>query len=133
MVLFYEVGNENIRMNLLNKKIPNSTYLTAFENCHKHNLRANANIIIGLPFETEENIYESINFCKELKADSISLAIFAPYYGTELRDVCIKNGFMEDRYYDNIATINHSILNMPQISKEKIEELYYKFNGLVLG
>ena len=126
-----EVGNENVRMNLLNKKIANSTYRTAFENCHKHNLRANANIIIGLPFETEENIFESINFCKELKADSISLAIFAPYYGTELRDVCIKNGFIEDKYYDNIATINHSILNMPQISKEKIEELYYKFNDLV--
>lgn len=128
-----EVGNENVRMNLLNKKISNSTYRTAFENCHKHNLRANANIIIGLPFETEENIYESINFCKELKADSISLAIFAPYFGTELREVCIKNGFMEDRYYDNIATINHSILTMSQISKDKIEELYYKFNDLVHG
>jgi anaerobic magnesium-protoporphyrin IX monomethyl ester cyclase len=126
-----EVGNEKMRMELLNKKIPNSTYRTAFENCHKYHLRANANIIIGLPFETEENIHESINFCKEIKADSISLAIFAPYYGTELREICIKNGFMEDRYYDNIATINHSILTMPQISKEKIEELYYKFNNLV--
>lgn len=122
-----ESGNENIRMKLLNKKIPDSIYKKAFDNCHKYNLRASANIIIGLPFETEENIMESINFCKTLKADAVSLAIFAPYYGTKLRDICIENGFLEDKYDDNISIIDHSILNMPQLSKEKIRELYYNF------
>ena len=32
---------------------------------------------------------------------------------------------------EDIAIINRSILNMPQLSKEKIEELYLKFNDLV--
>lgn len=120
-----ECGNEEMRMKLLNKKIPNSVYKKAFENCHKYNLRTTANVMIGLPFETEENIYETIDFCKELQTDSISLAVFAPYHGTKLRDLCIENGFIEDKYYEDIATINHSILNMPQLSRERIEELYY--------
>lgn len=128
-----ECGNEEIRNKILNKNISNSTYKLAFKNCHKYHLRTTANIMIGLPFETEENILESINFCRELATDSVSLAIFAPYYGTKLRDVCIKNGFIEDRYNEEIATINHSILKMPQISKEKIEELYYKFSNLTTG
>ncbi|MFA4876141.1 MAG: radical SAM protein [Methanoregula sp.] len=125
-----ESGNEDIRMKLLNKKIPNSVYEKAFENCHKYALRASANIIIGLPFETEENIMESISFCKKLKADAISLAVFAPYYGTKLRDICIENGFIDDIYDHNISIIDHSILNMPQLSKERIKELYYNFMNI---
>jgi len=126
-----ETGNEEIRKKLLNKNISNDVFRTAFDNCHQYNLRTTANIMIGLPFETENNILESARFCKELGVKSLSLAIFAPYYGTKLRKICIESGFIEDRYYEGIATINHSILEMPQLGKNKIEELYYKFNGLV--
>ena len=126
-----ESGNEEMRKTLLNKKIPNSVYEQAFANCNKYDIRTTANIMIGLPFETEENIIESAEFCKKLKARSISLAIFAPYHGTKLREICVENGFMKDKIYEDIAIINHSVLNMPQLSKEKIEELYHLFNSLV--
>jgi radical SAM superfamily enzyme YgiQ (UPF0313 family) len=128
-----ETGNEEFRKNVLNKNISNDIYEQAFRNCHKYNIRTTANIMIGLPFEPEENIIESADFCKKIEAKSVSLAIFAPYYGTELRTICVKNGYIDDKYYDNIAIINHSILKMPQISQEKIEELYYKFSELVYG
>lgn len=128
-----ESGNEKIRKKLLNKNIPNSVYEKAFEICHEYGIRTTANIMMGLPFETEENILESARFCGKLQAKSLSLSIFAPYQGTRLRDICVENGFMEDRLYDNISVVNHSVLNMPQLSKEKIEELYYKFNNLVYG
>ena len=126
-----ESGNEEMRKKLLNKNIPNSVYERAFELCHKYGIRTTANIMMGLPFETEENILESAQFCRKLQARSLSLSIFAPYQGTRLRDICVDNGFVKDRLYRNIATINHSILNMPQLSSKKIEELYYKFNSLV--
>lgn len=128
-----ESGNEETRKKLLNKNIPNSVYEKAFEICHKHGIRTTANVMMGLPFETEENILESVEFCRRLRAKSLSLAIFAPYQGTRLRDICVESGFMEDRLYDEIAIINHSVLNMPQLDKKKIEELYYKFNDLVYG
>ncbi len=126
-----ESGNEEIRRKLLNKNIPNDVYEKAFANCHKYDIRTTANVMIGLPFETEENIIESANFCRKLQAKSLSLAIFAPYHGTLLRDLCIKEGFIEDEISEDIAIINRSILNMPQLSKEKIEELYLRFNSLV--
>lgn len=128
-----ESGNEEMRKKLLNKNIPNSVYEKAFEICHKYRIRTTANIMVGLPFETEENILESAQFCRKLKAKSLSLSIFAPYQGTKLREICVDNGFVKDHLYKNIATINHSILNMPQLSSKNIEEFYYKFNGLVYG
>jgi len=128
-----ESGNEEIRRKLLNKNISNAVYKKAFENCHKYDIRTTANVIIGLPFETEENILESALFCRKLNAKSISLAIFAPYHGTKLRDICVQEGYIEDKIHDQIATINASILTMPQLTKEKIEYLYYKFKDLVYG
>jgi len=128
-----ESGSEEIRKKVLNKHIPNYIYEKAFANCNKYNIRSTANIMIGLPFETEKDILASAEFCKKIKAPSIGIAVFAPYYGTELRKVCIENGFMEDKYYDNISMNFKSILKMPQLSEEKLEELYYKFNSLVYG
>jgi anaerobic magnesium-protoporphyrin IX monomethyl ester cyclase len=126
-----ESGNEAIRKKLLNKNISNDVYKKAFENCHKHDIRTTANVMIGLPFETEDNIRESASFCRELDARSVSLAIFAPYHGTKLRKICIDNGYVNDGLHENIAIINDSILTMPQLSKDKIRELYYKFNDMV--
>lgn len=128
-----ETGNQERRYKVLNKHISNEVYEKAFSNSKKYGIRTTANIMIGLPFETEENIIESAEFCKKLETDSISLAIYAPYVGSKLRDVCIQAGFMEDRLYDDIGIINHSVLTMPQLSKEKIEEYYMKFNDMVFG
>lgn len=128
-----ESGNEEIRKKVMNKKIPNSVYEKAFKNCHKYGIRTTANVMMGLPFETEENILESAAFVKKLEARSLSISIFAPYCGTKLRDVCIKNGYMEDKLCDEIGIINNSILKMPQISAKRIEELYCQFNDLVYG
>jgi len=126
-----ETGNEKIRRELLNKKTPNSVYEKAFQSCRNYGIRSTANIMIGLPFETEENIIESADFCKKIRPGSVSLSIFAPYQGTKLRDTCVENGFIEDKYTNNIAIISNSILNMPQISKAKIREYYMKFNDMV--
>ena len=63
-----ESGNEDIRNKLMDKKIPNSVYEKAFANCHRHDIRTTANIMMGLPFETEENILESARFCRKLQA-----------------------------------------------------------------
>lgn len=128
-----ESGTEKIRKEILSKNIPDHIFVKAFANCNKYHIRTTANIIIGLPFETEKDILAGVELCKKFNAESIGVSIFAPYYGTNLRKVCIDNGYMEDKYYENISTNYHSILKMPQISEEKIEELYYNFSKLVYG
>lgn len=128
-----ESGNEKIRSMLLRKPTSNHIYKKAFNNCNKYKIRTTAYIMIGLPFETEEEILESINFCKELNTESIALSIFAPYHGSELYDLCVKKGFIEDKYNEEISVNYSTILNMPQISKKRLEGLYYNFNSLVFN
>lgn len=126
-----ESGDEAIRRQVLNKNLPNSVYEKAFANCHKAGIRTTANVMIGLPFETEDDIIETARFCRKVQARSVSLAIFVPYHGTRLRDLCVERGFIEDRMYEEIAIIDRSTLTMPQLSQAKISELYYRFNSLV--
>jgi len=44
-----------------------------------------------------------------------------------------EQGFIEDKYYEDISVNYSTILKMPQLSKERLEELYYQFNSLVYG
>ncbi len=126
-----EHGSDKIRKEILNKYTPDSVYIKAFENCKKYKIRTTAYVMMGLPLETEKDIFSTADFCKKLKTESIAISIFAPYHGTKLWEACIEKGFIKNKYYDDISVNYSSILNMPQMPKEKIEELYYKFNSLV--
>jgi len=126
-----ESGSRKIRDDVLNKIVPDSVLIDAFDLCNRYKIRTTAYVMMGLPFETEQDILATANFCKKLKTESIVPSIFAPYHNTKLWEICVKNGFIEEKYYDNISINSSSILNMPQLSREKIEELYYKFNDLV--
>ena len=87
--------------------------------------------MLGLPFETEELIWDTINFCRKIRPKSYSMSIFAPFYGTKLRDVCVENGFMENRFHEDITMNYYSILDQPHLSGQTLQELYYNFNNLV--
>jgi len=89
--------------------------------------------MMGLPFETENDIIKTAEFCKKLKTKSVAISIFAPYYGTKLRDISVENGFISNELNENISVNYTTTLNMPQISKEKLEKLYYNFNSMVYG
>lgn len=130
-----EHGNELFRKTILNKHIPNHVFERAFSNCNRAGVRAVASLMIGLPFETEENIMETVNFCRKIKPTDVVVSIFAPYYGTRLRRICVENGLMEDRYHEDISwhQLTGSILSMPQLSRQRIGELYYSLHDLIYG
>lgn len=128
-----ESGQEKIRREVLERQTPDYIFEKAFANCNKYKIRTTAYVMVGFPFETEEDILATASFCKKLNSESVGIAMFAPYYGTKLRKICIEQGFIEDRYYDHISMRNSSILKMPQLSQERLEELFYKFNDLVYG
>ncbi|TAN45983.1 MAG: B12-binding domain-containing radical SAM protein [Nitrospirae bacterium] len=126
-----ESGSEKVRAMVLNKKASDKVYIKAFDNCNACDIRTTAYIMIGLPYEAEEDILRSAAFCRELKAHSLAISIFAPYHGSILHDLCVREGFIKDRYYEDISVNYSTILEMPQLSKARLEELYYQFNSLV--
>ena len=121
-----ESGSERIRKEVLNKNVALRRVIKAFDLCRKYNLRTTANYMIGVPYETEEDVYETMRFNRTLNPPSIAITYFQPFLGTELHDTCVKEGFY-DGFNPNASVYLESPLKMPQLPPERIEELISEF------
>jgi len=126
MTVGIESGNEEIRKNILNRKISNNSIIKAFEILKKSSIPVSVNNIIGIPDETRKEVFDTINLNRAVKADSISVFIFTPYRGTRLRQRCLDKGYILPEAYSGDHT-KRSILNMPSMSQEEIRGLLRTF------
>lgn len=100
----------------------------------KHKIQVWGYFMIGFPYETMDEIYETINFAKSLNLTYASFSIVTPLPGTELFNIAIKEGYIcEDEYFES-TSINYSTplmkgLNVTQselvsLKKEAIRKFY---------
>jgi len=91
-----ESGNEVYRKNVMHRKVSNERILEAAAILHEYDMSFSVNIIIGLPNETREMIFDSIELARRVKADGVSTHIYSPFHGTELRDISIRQGYIKE-------------------------------------
>jgi len=112
-------GNETLRNEVLNQKVTNDELGRVFQWARKYGIRATAHSMIGIPYETESTIRESVDRARRLRPDGFSTTIFFPYPGTALRDLCQREGWMSRRC---AASYTYgSILDRPSISHVAVE------------
>jgi len=125
-----ESGNDVIRNKILERHINEREIIKSFGLCNKYGIKTLAFNMIGLPYETEENIKETIRLNKKVKPSIIFASIFRPYPGTKLFRLCKKNKWISKRkvksYFENT-----SILNLPSISNKKIKYYHDVFRWLI--
>ena len=121
-----EAGNDEIRKKILKRNIDKDTIKEAFTRLTRAGIRTAAFNMIGLPFETEETIEETIALNREIKPDWVFHSVFHPYPGTELYDLCRAKGWISDRgaesFYDP-----ETPLDQPSISREIVAKYYKEF------
>ena len=122
-----ESGSEYTRKKLLKRHYSNDYFVEKFKMLNDFNISVSANNIIGFPDETREQIFETINLNRRIKAESFSACIFQPYHGTSLRDYCIERGYIDENYLAGDVHLETG-LNMPQITKEEIRGLQRTFS-----
>ena len=120
-----ESGNEWLRKNILKRKMSNEQIIRAFDTAHKFGLKTLSYNMIGLPYETPEMIWETINLNKRCAPSRIVISFFYPYPGTELYEVCQKEGFLSERY--SRSFVSESVLELPTVTKKELEKLYTEF------
>ena len=92
----FETGNNEMRNLILKKGISDQQLRNVFSYFHKYNLRSLAFAMIGIPKESLQTIYSSIDMLTELRPTLIRMAIFEPFIGTPLYDYCIKNNLIKE-------------------------------------
>ncbi|MCK5340494.1 MAG: radical SAM protein [Desulfobulbaceae bacterium] len=91
--------------------------------------------LIGLPYETRENMRQTINFLKKIKPDSINLCTFTPHPGTALYGYCLDKGLLEeDEDYEMYKYVGHHSINnyfLESVSREDFKEICLEIFALV--
>jgi len=99
----------------------------------KHNFGLILTFIIGLPGDNLERTKASIEFCKKVKADGVSLNMAVPYKGTTARDwfdergVIIQNDIGSDGQVKKRFECIEPVFETPDFSKRDREKAYYMF------
>jgi radical SAM superfamily enzyme YgiQ (UPF0313 family) len=119
-----ESGSERIRKEVMKKIIPTDLIKKSFDLCRKHELRVTANYMIGLPYEEEADVQETIKLNRMINPPSIAVTFFTPFIGTELYDICIKEGYYKP-FRENVY--DYPPLDMPQLKPERIKQLVKDF------
>ena len=120
-----ESGNEQFRKKVLKRNGSNAQLKEKFDMITKSEIPFSLNLIIGMPGETRELIMDTVRFTQTIIGyDTITVSIFTPYNGTELRDVAVKNGWLDSGYITKHTT-SSSALKMPppMLSSEEINGL----------
>lgn len=107
-----ESGSEHILNNVCNRRCKTKQIIKAFDLLHKYNIRSNAFFMLGLPFETREDFFKTVELCRRIKPSVSSISIFQPLPGQALTKLCIEKGFMTGLEPMNTFT-SGSILKMP--------------------
>ena len=78
------------------------------------------NNILGLPYETRELTFDTIELNRHIDADGMNAYSFSPFHGTPLRAIAEKEGYIAPGLIARSLT-KPTMLQMPQYPPEQIE------------
>lgn len=122
MTFGLESGNEDYRDKVLKRGVKNEKYIEYFNYINDSNIPYSLNVIIGMPFETRDMVLETAEMVHSSNGyDGLTISMFQPYHGTEMRKMSVENGFLNDSYINGQDSsemgggyLDSWALNMPE-------------------
>ena len=133
-----ETVDEDMRKTM-NKKVPLEAYTQSNALLNKYNVEALNSIMIGLPGETEENVWKTLNFLSKSKeVKQANFAIATPYPGTKFHEMAEKgeggmkllsNNFTEYKRYGQAVTKVNNLGpdDLVRLQNEGFVSIYSKY------
>jgi radical SAM superfamily enzyme YgiQ (UPF0313 family) len=132
--LAVESGSQRVLDQVIHKKLDLAKVVQVATWCRQVGIKARAGYIMGLPGETLPDIEKTIRFAAMLKRKygirgHVSTA--TPFYGTELYDRCVKNGYLAGPITPDTAAVGvqgRSLIRTPDFAPEDLARLRRKFD-----
>ncbi len=120
-----ETGNPQT-IKFIRKPINLKRMKQVIEHCLQKGVYTFANIIIGFPYETKEDIQRSIEWSNNSKLDAVNYHVAHPVEGAQMYEIYINNGWMIDNAH--WKTEHFSSVELARWSAEEFEK--YNANRL---
>jgi len=114
-----ESGSQKM-LDIMKKRITLSQIERAFELCRRVGIRTQAFFVFGIPGETRQTIRETIAFAKKLRPDSAQFAVVIPHPGTELYEICQREGYLKYQSWEDFSACN-SLIETLELSRQDVE------------
>ena len=126
-----EHGDYDFRKEVIGRVYHNEKAIEAFKIARDAGLSTTCNFIIGYPYETMEKCMKSVELAAQLGCNDTNAFIYTPYHGTPMRDMCVKEGFIDDDLIVEMRSDDQgTYLDMPAPYMSK-EDIQYMFNNFV--
>ncbi len=119
-ILFGVESGSTKMLEVMKKRITLDRVRQAFKDCRELGIKTQAFFLFGVPGETNETIEETIEFAKEINADSTQFAIAIPHPGTELYQTCVDNGWLVFDSWEDFAAEN-SLIETEELTRADVE------------
>jgi len=125
ILLGVETGDEEFRKKYLRRHMSNELIKKVFRSARDLGIYTWAFNMVGMPYERRQSVWRTIFFNFQIRPSFSMTSIYYPFKGTELGDICHKNGWVNFEKRKKIGSIaEESVLNHPYMSAAEIK--FYK-------
>lgn len=89
-----ESGSQRIRQSVLNRHMTNDDIIRAIRIVNDTRMHSSVFIIIGFPYETRQEVFETIHLLGQARPGRFRWTFFFPYPGTKSCDISQEGGFI---------------------------------------
>lgn len=123
-----ESGNEQLRRNVMNRKVGDERIIRACREAREAGIQVWTFNIVGIPGETVDTIDEAMNLNRIINPHFVSVSIFQPLPGTKLHQVCVDNNYIQRAYTGSFY--DDSTLVLPTITRDDLLRKFREFQAL---
>jgi len=122
-----ESGSDELRRTCLNRRANNDKFYLVSKWFRDEGIRLTTSNMIGLPYETRENIFETIEVNRKAEVDLADVSILYPFPGTRIHDFCKELGLLKRDLSQQSYYRGEPVLDMPQISRSELQGMMRTF------
>jgi len=120
-----ESGSDRVRGRIMNRKIKEDELIRSFQGAEQAKIKTWSFNMVGLPGENAEDALATYNLNRRLFPDHMQVSVFNPYPGTELFELCRKQGQLAKELSDGYF-IPQSVLDFPSLSPREIHHWHQR-------
>lgn len=125
-----ESGNEQLRRRVLDRQTTDQQIIDAFVTTKKYGIETYAFNMIGLPFETKLNMFETLMLNVKIQPDVVQVSAFYPFRGTGLGNISYEKGWVMTEKIEQLESyFEESVMDYPQLKNADIN--YFNNNFLM--
>lgn len=126
LVLSVESGSDKVLREIMHKPLNLSIVKRVADDCRDLEIYTNANILIGLPGETKQDIEDARSFLKTIYANWFLIFCANPLVGSEMYDICRKKNYLKGSFIG--SDYKKAVVETEDFTAEYIQEMAYILN-----